>query len=853
MEIPTKDNKKNINYTSCNKCKRKISNFNLSIYHNCNCDIPSNIWDTKEDDNYYCYNPFKNINISKFYKQITFVNKIPKKGFLSDLENKGQFILELLLKNFFDFTNLSSYEKLILFNSSFSDEGGQNLEKILQKLKSLDKDIDKIIMNEIKIFILDIYYLVISILKSDTIEKRKEFFSVFIKYKEENPNYYKNNIINFFKEKIIKEEKIKIYISNNYTINEYLYLPRDVKVIYNIKNKYLLLSLNFISNLLLLYSIDKKQIINSYKIRDLKKINDYNYIGINEKKELVKIKVKINPFNDSDTFEINSFFKFDEKESKSIDFNYNILTNNKLIYLDKLHNITLMILKPNNESFIYKSFNYEIKEYKNKRKEMYRKIILVDKINNQIAIEFIYSYFGIITFYDFELNFKKSLKIQENVYTVNFSLFLLNKNLYILFGQNKIYLINTKYLEIVSQYNNNLIERDCSIFTFFNSNEFFVQKVDFNLIYHYKLICNELILHETSSDLVNKKKLMELKEINNNGDYSILYRDESISYLKYYIKNNITENYLYPNFKNKENDKIAYYEINKYYNDCFKKKNNSYSEPFSQQDYKDSLEYEENFENLNNKKIPINFELFHNYIIFNENNKIIENEWIPWIPLTKLGKISKILNGGGCILPKIFYFSIPIKEEKIVDIYFDNHSHHKLKEECISIKKIGNRNDKKNKFKAIVIIGDLNGIVGLGIKASKDINTAIIEAGKDARLNIISVRRGFFKKPEYEVYTIANRVEGKSGSVKVQLIPAPRGTGLPVPKEAKKLFQYAGIKDIIMKSFGNKNNVENLLQAIYNAFIQTYKKNDLSLILDDFNPLMGMIEEYQNELKNYHY
>ena len=56
-----------------------------------------------------------------------------------------------------------------------------------------------------------------------------------------------------------------------------------------------------------------------------------------------------------------------------------------------------------------------------------------------------------------------------------------------------------------------------------------------------------------------------------------------------------------------------------------------------------------------------------------------------------------------------------------------------------------------------------------------------------------------------------------------------------------------------MKSFGNKNNVENLLQAIYNAFIQTYKKNDLSLILDDFNPLMGIIEEYQNELKNYHY
>ena len=73
------------------------------------------------------------------------------------------------------------------------------------------------------------------------------------------------------------------------------------------------------------------------------------------------------------------------------------------------------------------------------------------------------------------------------------------------------------------------------------------------------------------------------------------------------------------------------------------------------------------------------------------------------------------------------------------------------------------------------------------------------------------IKRGFFKKPELEVYTIANRVEGKSGSMKVQLISVPKGTGLPVPKEAKKLFQFAGIDDIIMKSFGNKNNVGNLL------------------------------------------
>ena len=174
------------------------------------------------------------------------------------------------------------------------------------------------------------------------------------------------------------------------------------------------------------------------------------------------------------------------------------------------------------------------------------------------------------------------------------------------------------------------------------------------------------------------------------------------------------------------------------------------------------------------------------------------------MPLTKLGILSKILNGW-YVMDVIFYNSVPIKEDKIIDEVYKK-TYRNLKEECLSIKKIG-----KNKIKAIVIIGDSEGHVGLGIKTSEDMKKAIKGAGKEARLNIIPVRRGFFNKKELKVNTIANKVEGKSGSVKVQLIPAPKGTGLSVTKEAKKLFQFAGIEDIIMKSYGNKNNVENLL------------------------------------------
>ena len=158
----------------CKKCNRVIQSLNLSIYHNCTSDIPSDIWDTEEDDNFYCYNPYKNINISKFYKQITFERNIQKTDFPSELEQKGLLILELLFKNFFDLTNLSSYEKFILFNSRFSDEGGQNLEKLLKNVKSIDEELDKIILNEIKAFLLDIYYLIISLLKIN--DKKKNFW-----------------------------------------------------------------------------------------------------------------------------------------------------------------------------------------------------------------------------------------------------------------------------------------------------------------------------------------------------------------------------------------------------------------------------------------------------------------------------------------------------------------------------------------------------------------------------------------------------------------------------------------------------------------------------------------------------
>ena len=461
--------------------------------------------------------------------------------------------------------------------------------------------------------------------------------------------------------------------------------------------------------------------------------------------------------------------------------------------------------------------------------------IFVDTNNQIFSIYFLSENSLFNYFYDFDSNFIKLLIINKFSRYGYFTIKILNKDFYIIFEEERTYLISSKYLEIISIYKDIYFNCITDILLFHNSNEIFIKNLNRH-IYHYKLIKNELKMIKIYN---NNGTLKELKEINNNGDYSILYND-SYSYQKYYIKNNIKENHSY-NFEHDfVDDSYKYFSDNNY---------NLYDN-YSEKSFEERDSDDEDFgeietpriinRKINTKKIPINFELVHNYIRTSTKNRYNE---LPWIPLTKLGMLSKYTRFN---IDEIFYYSVPIKEDKIIDYIFLR-NYKTLKEECISIKNIG-----KNKFKAIVIIGDSNGHIGLGVKTSEDMKKAIKGAGKEARLNIIPVRRGFFEKKDINVHTITNKVEGKSGSVKVQLIPAPKGTGLSVTKEAKKLFQFAGIEDIIMKSYGNKNNLENLLKAIYNALFQSYTKKDLPLITKDWDIYVRdfIFEKYNEELKN---
>jgi hypothetical protein len=72
-------------------------------------------------------------------------------------------------------------------------------------------------------------------------------------------------------------------------------------------------------------------------------------------------------------------------------------------------------------------------------------------------------------------------------------------------------------------------------------------------------------------------------------------------------------------------------------------------------------------------------------------------------------------------------------------------------------------------------------------------------------------------------HTIPFKVEGKCGSCKMILMPAPRGTGLVIEKECAKILKLAGIKDVYAKSFGKSKTRLNNLAACFDALQQLTK------------------------------
>jgi small subunit ribosomal protein S2e len=188
-----------------------------------------------------------------------------------------------------------------------------------------------------------------------------------------------------------------------------------------------------------------------------------------------------------------------------------------------------------------------------------------------------------------------------------------------------------------------------------------------------------------------------------------------------------------------------------------------------------------------------------------------------WTPVTKLGRLVKA--GKITSMEEIYLHSLPVKEYQVIDLLLPE-----LKDEVMKIRSVQKqtRAGQRTRMKAVVVIGDSNGHVGLGIKTAKEVASAIKAAIIIAKLSIIPIRRGYWGTNLGSPHSLPTKVTGKCGSVAVRLIPAPRGKGIVASPAVKKLMQLAGVEDVYTTSSGSTRTTENTLKAAFVAIGNTY-------------------------------
>lgn len=130
-------------------------------------------------------------------------------------------------------------------------------------------------------------------------------------------------------------------------------------------------------------------------------------------------------------------------------------------------------------------------------------------------------------------------------------------------------------------------------------------------------------------------------------------------------------------------------------------------------------------------------------------------------------------------------------------------------------------------FSMGVISGNKEGVLGLGFGKARETVPSREKAMRKAKQDLIMIRRGCGDWGCFcgHSHSIPFAVEGRCGSARVRLMPAPKGTGLVVESELKKMLELAGIKDVWSKTFGQTKNKINLMRAGFEALkqLQTIK------------------------------
>ncbi|PIO06182.1 30S ribosomal protein S5 [Candidatus Micrarchaeota archaeon CG08_land_8_20_14_0_20_59_11] len=185
-----------------------------------------------------------------------------------------------------------------------------------------------------------------------------------------------------------------------------------------------------------------------------------------------------------------------------------------------------------------------------------------------------------------------------------------------------------------------------------------------------------------------------------------------------------------------------------------------------------------------------------------------------WVPKTKLGR--KVLNGEITSVDEIFDSGQRILESHIIDILIPD-----LSEDVLEVKSTQRMSacGRKQQMRAVAVVGNRAGYVGVGVGKAPETRDAISEAISEAKRNLVRVRLGC---GSWECgcgteHSLAQQVNGQNSSTTIIIKPAPRGVGIVASENVRKVLELAGVHDAWTFMRGRTRNVLNAVLATMQA------------------------------------
>lgn len=160
--------------------------------------------------------------------------------------------------------------------------------------------------------------------------------------------------------------------------------------------------------------------------------------------------------------------------------------------------------------------------------------------------------------------------------------------------------------------------------------------------------------------------------------------------------------------------------------------------------------------------------------------------------------------------------------------------HIKLKEEnkweekVVQVKRVTKvvKGGKKLSFRAVLVIGNENGQIGVGVGKANDVIGAVKKGVTDAKKHIVNI-------PLTKYYSIPHIIQGSSGAANVILKPSATGSGVIAGGSTRTVLELAGIKNILAKQLGSDNTLNNA-RATLNALkhLRTFEEAAMDRDID---------------------